>query len=277
VASIDHLISPFSTWQEGLLRLAADLQDVNLQKINVRRLEATAAIQGIRSRELCAMALLVQSRAHFDRQTLYKHTPDPQFTEIAAKLENSKLTAITEQFLNAEETLDRTREERVISAFADDDPRRLFKHTVIGFAAAELSDVSQKLGEADPFSRLARRLSLWFRPSFDYSRYGLPRSADSRVISEAVVRLAQLLEGNEAARLKELLHIWSGDVKVKANEDAVRHIASSLRHGYESILGLEICGCLSMDIDDLDGDTLETRKIRSPHRMEPSICSPSIL
>jgi hypothetical protein len=257
VASIDYLNSPFSTWQEGLLRLVADLQDANLQKINVRRLEATAAKHGIRSRELCAMALLVQSHAHFDRQTLHKHTPDPKFTEMAAKLEDSTLTAITEQFLDAKETLDRAREEQVISAFADDDPRRLFKDTVIGFAAAELSDVSQKIGEADPFSRLARRLSLWFRLSFDYSRYGLPRSADSRVISEAVMRLAQLLEGGEAARMKQLLHIWSGDIKVKANEDAVCHIPSLLHEGYEFILGLEICGCLAMDVDSLDVDTLD--------------------
>jgi hypothetical protein len=54
LASIDALSLPFATWQEGLLALAAALQDPNREKIVAARLEATAALIGIGPMEVCA-------------------------------------------------------------------------------------------------------------------------------------------------------------------------------------------------------------------------------
>jgi len=82
VATVDTLSLPFATWQEGLLALAAALQDPNREKIVVARLEATAAQIGIGPMEVCALALLVPSRARFE--PLPRPEPHPDAVRLAA-------------------------------------------------------------------------------------------------------------------------------------------------------------------------------------------------
>src|SRR5262245_8509358 len=91
VASIEPLSLPFASWQEGLFALADGLSDPAREKIIVARLEATAAKNPIGLKEICALALLVRSRAHFDRETLPKHEPHP--TAVAAGQMLSKAEA----------------------------------------------------------------------------------------------------------------------------------------------------------------------------------------
>jgi len=105
------------------------------------------------------------------------------------------------------------------AAFPEGDPRRLLKDTILGFPAALLADVSNRLGKADPFAHLARRLSLWFKPQLDFSRYGLPLAADERAVTEAARRLADLMPGDGAEGLLRLLAIWAGEVSIKASVD----------------------------------------------------------
>ncbi|QHO77832.1 hypothetical protein ACH79_39755 [Bradyrhizobium sp. CCBAU 051011] len=100
-----------------------------------------------------------------------------------------------------------TQKRKVFSAFPETDPRRLLNDTTFGSAAAELSDVAQRLGEADPFSRMAVRLSLWFKRYDDHSRYGFPLPHDGRSVTALVRRLAGTLECDDADRIRRL--IWT--------------------------------------------------------------------
>jgi hypothetical protein len=50
----------------------------------------------------------------------------------------------------AEDRVERVRQETVPAAFPEGDPRRLLKDTILGFPAALFSEVSRRLGEADP-------------------------------------------------------------------------------------------------------------------------------
>jgi len=152
VATIDALTLPFATWQEGLLALVAALQDPYREKIVVARLEATVAQIGIGPKEVCALALLVPSRARFEPAP--KHEPHPEAARLGAMIGESINRTVVD-IVDGMERRRQFRQEKVFSAFPESDPRRLLIDTIIGFAAAELSDVSQRLGEADPFSRLA--------------------------------------------------------------------------------------------------------------------------
>jgi hypothetical protein len=152
VASVNPLPLAFESWQEGLLTLTGALADPGREKIIVARLEATIAKKGISLREICALALLVPSGARFDRETLPKHEPHPEAVVLGERLgRNSEFTKHMEELLDAHGTLERLREKAVFAAFPDRDPRRLLKDTTVGFAAAQLGDVSRRLGEADPF------------------------------------------------------------------------------------------------------------------------------
>lgn len=73
MASIDPLSQPFASWQEGLLALAEALPDPSREKIIVARLEATTIKKSVSLKEICALALLVPSRAGLNRQTLLKN------------------------------------------------------------------------------------------------------------------------------------------------------------------------------------------------------------
>jgi hypothetical protein len=226
VASIDRLPLPFASWQEGLFALADGLSDPAREKIIVARLEATAAKQPIGLKDICALALLVPSRARFDRETLPKHEPDPTAVALGKKLgQNEAFVKLMKEASDAQDSVERARQ-AVPAAFPEGDPRRLLKDTILGFPAALFADVSRRLGEADPFFRLARRLSLWFKPSYDFSRYGLPLAADGRAVADAVFRFVQSISGDKAKTRQRLLAIWAGNVSLKADEESIREILS---------------------------------------------------
>ena len=261
--SIDRLPLPFASWQEGLFALADGLSDPAREKIIVTRLEATAAKHPIGMKEICALALLVPSRARFDRETLPKHEPDPRAVALGQMLGDETIKHL-EEIGDARDRIEHARQEAVSAAFPEDDPRRLLKDTIFGFPAALFADVSRRLGEADPFSRLARRLSLWFQPWLEYTRYGLPIAADGSAVALAVRRLVESLSGDGAKRFERLLAIWAGEVSLEASKESVREILSLLLDsprqdvgGLDAILGLEICGALADDIDSLGVETIE--------------------
>jgi hypothetical protein len=263
LATIDALSLPFATWQEGLLALAAALQDPNREKIVVARLEATATQIGIGPMEVCALALLVPSRARFEPVTWPE--PHPDAVRLAAIADaDGKLSQTLSSIVDGLDRRRQSREEKVFSAFPGTDRRRLLNDTIIGFAAAELSDVSQRLGEADPFSRLAGRLSLWFKQSHDYSRYGIASAEDGRAVSDLVRRATGKLDPDAAGRLKRLIEIWAGDVDVEMSVEAIEEIVSlvplfegSNNNHLDAVLAMEILGALADDLENLDIDTGE--------------------
>jgi hypothetical protein len=147
---MDTLPLPFATWQEGLFALSEALSDPAREKIMIARLEATAAKHPVGLKEICALALLVPSRARFDRESLPKHEPHPTAVAMAQKLSGDTIKHMEEIFA-AHDRVERARQEAVPAAFPHGDPRRLLKDTILGFPAALLVDVSRRLGEADPF------------------------------------------------------------------------------------------------------------------------------
>jgi hypothetical protein len=264
VASIDRLPLPFASWQEGLFALADGLSDPAREKIIVVRLEATAAKHPIGLKEICALALLVPSRARFDRETLPKHDPHATAVALGQMLGLEAFNKHMEEVFEAQDKVERARQEAVPAAFPEGDPRRLLKDTILGFPAALFADVSRRLGQADPFSRLGRRLSLWFKPFREFSRYGLPLAANGRAVAGAVRRLVDSIPGDGREALRRVLAIWAGEVSLKADEEGVREILSLLFQfpkpdtgGLDCVLGLEICGALANEIDSLDGGTIE--------------------
>jgi hypothetical protein len=216
-------------------------------------------------KEICALALLVPSRARFDRETFPKYEPDPTAVALAQKLGQSEaFNKHMGEFLDAQDGVERARQEAVPAAFPEGDPRRLLKDTVLGFPAALLADVSRRLGEADPLSRLGRRLSLWFKPYLDFSRYGLPLAEDGRAVGDLVRRLVASSSNDRVKSLQRLLAIWAGEVSLEADKESVQGILSLLIQfpepdvsGLAGLVGLEICGALASDIDTLDVETIE--------------------
>jgi hypothetical protein len=197
------------------LTLADGLSDPAREKIIVARLEATAAKNPIALKEICALALLVPSRARFNRETLPKHEPDPTAVAFGQMLgQDEAFNKLMEEASEAQNRVERARQEAVPAAFPEGDPRRLLKDTILGFSAALFADVSRRLGEADPLSRLARRLSLWFKPSHEFSRYGLPLAADGRAVADLVRRLVATGFSDRAKSIQRLLAIWAGEVSL---------------------------------------------------------------
>ncbi len=265
MASIDRLPLPFASWQEGLFALADGLSDPAREKIIVVRLEATAATHPVGLKEICALALLVPSQARFDRETLPKHEPHPTAVAFGQMLgQDEAFNKRMEEVFEAQNRVERARQEAVPAAFPEGDPRRLLKDTILGFPAALFADVSRRLGEADPLSRLAWRLSLWFKFYREFSRYGLPRAAAGRAVADAVHRLVESISSDRTKRLQRLFAIWAGELSLKADEESVREILSLLFQfpkpdtgGLDCVLGLEICGALANEINSLDGGTIE--------------------
>jgi hypothetical protein len=261
VASIDP--HPFASWQEGLFVLSDALSDPTREKIIVARLEATATKNPIGLKEICALALLVPSRACFDRQTLPKREPNPTAVAFGQRLSEDTIKRMNKIF-EAQDRVERLRQQSVPAAFPEGDPRRLLKDTILGFPAALLADVSRRLGEADPFSRIARRLSLWFKPFKEFSRYGLPLASDGRAVARLVGRLINSVPDEDAKRFQRLFAIWAGEVSLAANEESVREIQSLLFQfpkpdtgGLDAVLGLEICSSWADEIDSLGVETIE--------------------
>ena len=225
MATIDSLALPFSRWQEGLLALAAALSDPEREAIMIARLEATAAEHGISSKEICALALLVPSNAQFDDETLPKRVSDP--TVVAPVEKDGGLGKVLMEIADAHVTSDRQTADKFVAVFDETDPRRILKDTICAFATLQLADVSRRLGVNDPFGRLARRLSLWFKPDFDFSRYGLPYPKNgSGAVAAAVCRALKSITSNDKKRISRLISIWAGDVTVEASKEGVRGILS---------------------------------------------------
>ena len=201
MASIDRLPIPFANWQEGLFALADGLSDPAREKIIVARLESTAAKHPIGLKEICSLALLIPSGAHFDRETLPKYEPNPTAVAVGEKLgQDEAFNKHMGELLEAHDRVERARQEAVPAAFPEGDPRRVLKDTILGFPAALFADLSRRLGDADSLSRLARRLSLWFKPFREFSRYGLPLAEDGRAVAGLVRRLVATgsIEGGRA-------------------------------------------------------------------------------
>jgi hypothetical protein len=260
VATIDALTLPFATWQEGLLALADALEDPGREKIIVTRLEATAAQIGIGPKEVFTLALLVPSRARFE--PAIKRELHPEAARLGAMM-GGRLGKTLSDIVDGMES-DRKLRQESFSAFPETDPRRLLIDTIIGFAAAELSDVSQRLGEADPFSRLAARMSLWFKQSNDLSRYGIPFAHDGWPVIHLVRRLADKLDVKGCEKIQRLIQIWSGDVEVGRSDEGLEEIASlapflggSNTDHLDALLALEIYGALAGNLDDLYSDALD--------------------
>ena len=261
MATIDGLSLPFATWQEGLLAFADALGEANREKIMVARLEATTERIDVGPKEICALALLVPCAARFGPGFTYE--PHPEAVRFAAMV-GDRLSETMTGILDGIDRRKRLQEEKVFSAFPESDTRRLLVDTIFGFASAELSDVTQRLGESDPFSRLAARLSLWFKQSRDLSRYGLPYAHEGRSVIGLVRRLAQKLESDATKKIRRLLDIWTGDVVVERSDEHIRDVASliSVFEGpdidhLDFVLVMEIFGSLAEDIEGLDIDSLD--------------------
>jgi len=259
----ETLITPFESWHEGLLNLADALDSADRTEVMIARLEATARTTKITLNDVCALALLARSSARFDQSTLPRFEPHPTAVLLAKRLGGEFDRIISARLDYIDNERDR-RELAISSAFPESDPRRLFKDTIFGFAAAELSDSAQKMGDADPFTRLAHRLSLWFRPSYDFRRYGLCLPENGLAIARTARKLIDTFQNEFAERLGTLIDIWSGEISVKADKENIEKIFSQLSivravsiGGLDNILALETLAELSKEVDKLDIETTE--------------------
>lgn len=262
--AIQTLSLPFTSWREGLLALAGALEDPHRERIVVERLEATAAKIGIGPRDICSLALLVTSRARLESYP----RPEPP-PEVARMIEianaSGELNRLMVGIVDDVESRQEAQKRKVFSAFPETDPRRLLNDTIFGAAAAELSDVTQRLGEADPFSRLAVRLALWFKRFDDFSRYGCSLPHDGWAVVGLVRRLAATLQCDDADRFRKLIAIWSGDVEVLLGHEGIEALMSLLPRpeklfrmdSLDVILVLEILGALAGDSENFDVEMLE--------------------
>jgi hypothetical protein len=249
----DTLVAPFETWREGLLHLADALDSVDRTEIVVARLDATAQTTKITLDDICALALLAASSAHFDSSTLPKVEPHPDAV-ARSLIETAHSIGISEK---PSIILKKKRDQRgraVDLAFPENDPRRLLRDTIFGFAAAELYDIAQRMGDADPFARISNRLSIWFRSTYDFRRYGLRIAENRSAIARLARKLAQSQQGEVADRLTGLIAIWAGDVPVIADKENIRRIflQTSIPHavsigGLDNIVALEALAALSED------------------------------
>lgn len=261
----NSLQRPFETWREGLLNLADSLASSDRIVIAVARLEATAQVVKITLEDVCALALLAQSSARFDSSTFLKFEPHPTAVEFAKKVgASSQLDKVIGEFLDSIEEKRKFRETLVNSVFPRDDPRRLLKDTIFGFSAALLSDTAQKLGDADPYTRVARRLGLWFRQTGDFTRYGVPLAENRKAIADAAKGLTRQVNDHYAPNLEKLLQIWAGDVAVNADKQSIERICTLLAGtsrrwigGLDSLIALEALTSLCESVEDLDTETID--------------------
>jgi hypothetical protein len=263
LAMQDALIIPFESWRVGLLNLADALGSVERIEIIVARLEATAKTIEIDADDVCALALLTESAAHFDPSSLPKFEPDPRATAAAAVIDkDGQLSRHLEAIGDYIEGERDRREQAVGLVFPEGDPRRLLKDTIFGFAAAELHDTAQRTGDADPFTRISNRLSLWFRPNYDFRRYGLHLADSGLAIKRLVRKLAEAQKSEDADDLTSLVALWAGDVPVIADREGVLKIVfqDSMPRvgGLSSVLAFETMAALSKEVDKLD---IETAKV----------------
>jgi hypothetical protein len=215
-----RLSRPFETWSEGLLNLCDALKDPDREKIVASRLEATAETTGATAQQVCSLALVIPCSARFEKE-IFEPVPHPM-ADVAEQLARKLGSSLDETF--AEIMLARERlSELVLKSFARTDPRQLLNDTVLGLAAAVLADLSSRLGSDDPFFRLAQRLSLYFRPFLEFSRYGVEYPAGGRSVSSAVLKLTERFSGDDVSA-GELLRIWAGRQEVERTTEGIENI-----------------------------------------------------
>ncbi|WP_316191873.1 MULTISPECIES: hypothetical protein [unclassified Bradyrhizobium] len=260
--AIETLPLPFQSWREGLLGLADGLRDPTRERIIVARLEATAKGIKIGPREIYSLALLVPARPRLER--FDKPEPPPEIARLAKAINaNGELDRTVVGIVDNLERIREDQRQKVFKAFPDGDPRRLLNDTIFGSAAAELSDVSRRLGEADPFSRLAVRLSLWFRGFDDYSRFGLSLPHDGSAVMDLVCGLAKNLESSEAENIRALIGFWSGENEISLGREGIEALTALLppphKHHHadylDVLLVLEILGSLAGESEEFDVET----------------------
>src|SRR5688572_25532468 len=106
MAPDNKLPIPFANWHEGLLALADVLSNPAHEKNIVARLEATAAKHPTCLKDICALSLLVPSRARFDRESLPKHEPNPTAVALGQKLaQNEALNKHLQEVLDAHDRM----------------------------------------------------------------------------------------------------------------------------------------------------------------------------
>jgi hypothetical protein len=255
----DRLVTPFESWGEGLFNLADALDSVDRTEILIARLDATAQTTKITLNDICALALLTTSSARFDQATFIKIEPHPDAVAVAEKL--SRSDAFNRHLEEMLDHFDRKRDQRekvVELIFPENDTRRLLKDTIFGFPAAELYDIAQRMADADPFTRISSRLSLWFRSTYDFRRYGLRLAENGLAIERLVTKLIQSQQGEVADRLAGLIAIWTGDAPVIADKENIQQILLHVLAphgvsigGLDKIVALEAVAALSGEVDKL--------------------------
>jgi len=260
-------VQPYGSWDEGLLALCDALDSSDRTAIVVARLASTVKRTGISAEDICALALIAPPGASFVRDS--SNDADAvtfgiqQRHPAISEKENEVVRILRDSFAN----IDKTRKDRanfILSAFPERDARRILLDTTFGISAAALADFSQELAESDPFCRLSQRLSLWFKPSSELMRYGLPWPQDSRPIDALVIKLLDKITGENAEPARRLLRIWAGEEKVPRSVEGLKcivRLAYDLTLGAGNVLGpekkeewrvlaFESCESLIQDCDD---------------------------
>ena len=260
---VNSLQLPFATWQQGLGFLADAASDPARERIALERLEATVANVPVSLKDILALAVMVPSQAHFELRVFPKRERDPGAVDVAHIMgKDENLNRSLNAFFEAHENVERLRQQFVFDAFPGGDARRILKDTIFGFSAALLSDVSLRLGESDPFLRIARRLSLWFKPFLDFSRYGLLPVAEPARVVDLVRRLAGSVPAHESDKCQRLIAIWAGEKSVEATEKGIIEILSLVSpfsqestDGLDAVLALATYSALTSRIESLDLDS----------------------
>ncbi len=233
---VETLDRPFETWRDGLLEVIPTLDDPERCAVFLARLRTTAQRIGVTSDDVAWLAALVPSTA----TAVDPAPPDASKAQAreAEAADGTNVVAFGVEPSGAGSPASRpsTRDpgaeiyaalpgmasaqdkrlRSISDSFPAGDPRRLLAETVLGIAAAELADQSNALGQNDPFTRLAWRLSLWFSPSEDRSRFGQvldPKAATQ--VRELVLELANELAGPDAPAEKAALRAWAGRIAAR--------------------------------------------------------------
>lgn len=210
--AVEPLSRPYGTWLEGLLALIEELDDPDRCAIVVHRMRATAEHVPPSAEDIAWLAMLVPSaatarEADGAREEAITNEPAPIGEDLRANLRAGLL-----KMVEAQEQERSARQGLIFEAFGADDPRRLLVETIVGVPAARLAHMSIRLGESDPFLRLAKRLWVWFSPRDRMTRYGVPiRLEAAALVRRLVVELAGKLDGPHAPDHRAALLAWAGE------------------------------------------------------------------
>ena len=248
---VAQLVQPFDSWDNGLVALCDALANTEREKVVVSRLEVTAANVALTLNDIVALALTVPCSARFKRMKVLHDRCDPKIQEIAKQLDrDGKLSQI---FAEASEARDRI-DQFVFSAFPEVRSTTSAQRYYLWPSSTALVDVSKRLGETDPFLRLSRRLSLWFKPSRDLSRYGIDWQ-DGRAVRALVLRLADDLgrKGDDGA-----IRACSELRLEKTRSNSLRGLAeiwSLISERHNEV----VCGPIGILIAEICGELIDNR------------------